>query len=533
MKNGHDPMHADHPPRPVPKPTRAKIIATLGPASERADVVRKLIEGGVSVFRLNFSHGDLASHLARLRCVRAVSASLGVPIAVMGDLCGPKIRVGEVPESEGSKGIELIRGQEVLFRAGVTRAEVHSGGSEASEHGRDARVVILPTTHPAMIDEINPGERVLLNDGAIRTLATERSLSASGARQLRCRVTQGGLVTTGKGINLPDSTLSLPAITQRDWECVEWAVEQGLDFLALSFVRDAADVRLLKQRLTERAGESDPIPVVAKIEKPQAVENLLAIVDAADAAMVARGDLGVEMDIARVPGVQRRILRACADRGRPCIVATQMLETMIESASPTRAEASDVGHAVFDGAGCVMLSGETAVGKHPALVVETMRRIVAASEEAQDAEHAADSAPSAWVASGYGTAALAHGAWQIARDIGARLIVCWSQCGGTARYLSQQSFRVPIVAYTSSAVNARRMALLKDVTPILKQPPPSGGLGDFTDIVEHDMLARGWIAKGEMVLLLAGKPLGTAKATNSIATFRIGDPTGGYRAHRS
>jgi pyruvate kinase len=247
--------------------------------------------------------------------------------------------------------------------------------------------------------------------------------------------------------------------------------------------------------------------------------------------MVARGDLGVEMDIAHVPVAQKRIVGVCADYGKPCIVATQMLETMIESPIPTRAEASDVANAVFDGADAVMLSAETAMGKHPDLVVETMRRIIAAAEARalEDAPRA--SPPEHLVRTRYPTAALAHGAWHIVRDIGARLVVCWSQSGGTARYLSQNDFPVPVVAYSSSPVATRRMALLRNVTPVYAAAPER--LGEFTDLAERDMLERGWIREGEPMVLLAGKPLGQVKATNSIAMLFVGDPDGGYRSHSS
>jgi pyruvate kinase len=491
------------------RPTLAKIVATLGPASESPEVVARLIEAGVSVFRLNFSHGDFAAHAKRLRTVRTVAQKMDRPVAVLGDLCGPKIRLGVMAEP-----VALASGQDVVFCKGGARK------------GIDAAV--LPTTYPAMIDEVEAGERVLINDGAVRMLAVERSPDAG---ELRCRITVGGVVSSGKGINLPDSEIGAPAITARDWACVSWSVEQGLDFLALSFVRRAAEVLELRRRLVELAQGESPIPVIAKIEKPQAVAELDAIVDAADGVMVARGDLGVEMDIAQVPVVQKRIVQRCQAWGKPCIVATQMLESMIESAGPTRAEASDVANAVFDGADAVMLSGETAVGKHPALVVETMRRIIAAAEKRMAELPMTDDPPQKLVESRYATAALAHGAWHIARDIGAKLIVCWSQAGGTARYLSQNDFRLPIVAYSSSVAAARRMGLLKGVTAVRAEAP--AGLGDFTTMAERDMLNRGWVEHGEPVVLMAGKPLGQAKATNSIAVLYVGDPIGGYRSHKS
>lgn len=537
---------------PQPMPTRVKIVATLGPASDAPEMVRKLIEAGVSVFRLNFSHGTLEQHAARLAIVRRVADELNRPVAVLGDLCGPKIRLGAVPptpnpsapDAEGStRGLVLARGQEVVFTRSAEPAHIQSEPGSPS----GSAVAVLPTTYPDMVDEVRPGQRVLINDGAVRLLAIER---APGV--LRCRVTVGGLLTSGKGINLPDSTLSVPAITERDWECVAWAVRHGVDFLALSFVRTAGEVRLLKQRLAnlcsvDRGSAGEPpaaevsghraliagatIPVVAKIEKPQGVANIDAILEAADAIMVARGDLGVEMDLAQVPVIQKELLAKAQAHGKPCIVATQMLETMVESTIPTRAEASDVANAVFEGADAVMLSGETAAGRHPALVVETMRRIVAAAETRVTSMPPVASPPAKWVESRYATAALAHGAWHVARDIGACLIVCWSQNGGTARYLSQQDFHAPIIAYTSSARAARRMALLKNVTPVRRDPPAT--LGAFTDMVEHDVLATGWVHRGDPILLLAGKPLGVPRATNSIATFTLGDPIGGYRSHKS
>jgi pyruvate kinase len=511
-------------------PTRSKIVATIGPGSDAPETIRKLIEAGVSVFRFNFSHGVLDAHKKRLNTLRAVASDMKATVAVLGDLCGPKIRVGAVPKSfapktplnQGGGVIDLSAGQDVLFRTDVAEAMVQT------ERSGDLKTPVFPVTYPEMITEVEPGHRVLINDGAIRMLAVEKA-----AGTLRCRVTQGGPVTSGKGINLPDSEVSAPAITPVDWQCVEWAVEQRLDFLALSFVRRPQEVHALKRRLEELCGLSNSIPVISKIEKPQAVADLDAIIEASDAIMVARGDLGVEMDIAQVPVVQKLILARCQYWGRPCIVATQMLESMITAASPTRAEASDVANAIFDGADAVMLSGETAVGKHPALVVETMRRIIAAAESSiADSPHS-DSPPLKLVETRYPTAALAHGAWHIAKDVGAKLVVCWSQAGGTARYLSQNDFRIPIVAYTSDPEAARRMALLKGVTPVLAAPPVSGLLRDFTDMAERDMLARGWVHQAEPIILLAGKPLGEAKATNSIATLFVGDPNGGFRSHRS
>jgi pyruvate kinase len=307
-------------------------------------------------------------------------------------------------------------------------------------------------------------------------------------------------------------------------------------------VRRADEVIELKERLSKlrvpsAAGLKVPkegpphltgawIPIVAKIEKPQAVANLDSIVAASDAVMVARGDLGVEMDIARVPVVQKQIVATCGAYGKPCIVATQMLETMIENTSPTRAEASDVANAIFDGADAVMLSAETATGKHPALVVETMARIVAAAEERLRELPQPENPPTQLVAAHLGTAALAHGAWAIAHDLSAKVVACWSQNGGTARYLSQNRFNIPIVAYSSSSQATRRMALLRGVTPVLSEPPPSGHLSDWNAAVDRYVRASGMATKGDAIVLLAGRPLGQAKATNTIAICRVGESSG-------
>jgi len=499
---------------PQRRPTLTKIVATIGPASESPAMLLRLILAGVSVMRFNLSHGSRAEHERRLRDVREVSAELRRPVAILADLPGPKIRVGPVP----APGMEVHTGQEIVFER--TRGEAGVVGGRPT----------FGVTWPDLIAEVEPGQRVLINDGAIRLLAVDRD-----DLRLRCLVTVGGLVTSGKGINLPQTEVSAPSLTELDWELAQWAVGLGVDYLALSFVRCAGDVEALRARLTSLrpAGEGAAVPIVAKIEKPQALENLDAIVDAADAVMVARGDLGVEMDIPYVPVAQKRIIRACGAWGKPCIVATQMLESMIESVSPTRAEATDVAGAIFDGADAVMLSGETAVGRHPDLVVETMCRIARAAEESGLLPSDEPSPPERLVASRYQTAGLAHGAWHVVRDTGAALVACWSQHGGTARYLSQNAFSAPIVAYTSDEPTSRRMALLRGVTPILAQPPASGRLGDWTDAVERDLLALGWVGAGDRVVLLAGKPLGRPKATNSIAVLVVGDAASGYRFHGS
>ncbi|MGP1271869.1 MAG: pyruvate kinase [Phycisphaerales bacterium] len=501
---------SDHPAARFP--TIARIVATIGPASESPEMVERLITQGVRVFRFNFSHGSFEEHGQRLRTVRAVAARLGMPIAVLGDLPGPKIRCGRVP----GDGFDLRVGQDVVFARDAELAEWRQEPGGA--------VAVFPTTYPQLIEEVEIGQRVLLNDGAVRMISVD---ARDG--ELRCRVTVGGLITSGKGINLPETAVSAPAIGDRDWEICQWAVAHGLDFLAMSFVRRADEVRDLRSRLegicaaspevAERNGSR--IPIVAKIEKPQAVENIEGIADAADAVMVARGDLGVEMDIAQTPVSQKRILAACRHTGTPVIVATQMLETMIEASSPTRAEASDVANAIFDGADAVMLSGETAVGRHPDLVVETMHRIIRVAEHSMHEMPRRATPPALFAAQKYRTAALAHGAWHVAQDFAAELVVCWSQQGGTARFLSQNGFRIPVLAYSSDERFTRRMALLGGVSSFHRSAPAT--ITDWIRMVDFDLLSMGWATPGTRIVLVAGEPLGTAKVTSSIITHTVRD----------
>jgi pyruvate kinase len=507
------------------RPPHAKIVATLGPASDSPEMLTKLVGAGVSVFRLNFSHGDLAAMDKRLANVRSVLNKTERAVAILGDLQGPKMRVSRVPDIDPDGGIMVHAGDDVMFRRDQDDAVIENG------------VPVFGATFDRLFHDVDPGQRVLINDGAIRMLAVDR---ADGS-WLRCRVTIGGRITSAKGVNLPESDLKMPAITEKDWACVEWAVRNRIDYLALSFVRTADEVIELRDRLetlctdagcADKPGVPQRIPVVSKIEKPQALANLNEIIDASDAIMVARGDLGVEMDVARVPVAQKFIVATCADKAKPCIVATQMLETMIDNASPTRAEASDVANAVFDGADAVMLSGETAMGRHPDLVVETMRRIIQVTEARLDEISAGRTVtPTNRLEEyPYRSSALAHGAWHIANELGAKCVVVWSQIGGMARYLSQHNFRVPIYAYTSSRVAARRMALIGGVTPVCIEPPGQGRLRDWTDEVEKRVRLDAVANEGDAVVMIAGKPLGEVQSQSTLAILRIGDQASGFRS---
>ncbi len=498
-------QHFDYPPL-------TKIIATIGPASSSVEVIGKLIEAGVGLFRLNFSHGAPEHHARAVQTIREVAAALGTNTGIIGDLQGPKIRVGTLPD----EGVQLPTGTVVH----ITREAVCDISKSP---------YLLGTTCPAIVSDAQPGERVLINDGAVRMLIVE-----SRGDTLACTVTHGGLVTSRKGINLPDSILSIQAMTDADWRYVQWAVEHDVDLLALSFVRTADDVSELKSGIAsvcERVGRSNMrMPVIAKIELPRAVENIEEILDAADGIMIARGDLGVEIDLARVPVIQKQLMERSDHHGKPCIVATQMLESMINSPIPTRAEASDVAGAIFDGTDAVMLSGETAVGQYPVVAVEHMRRIAQYTEYHLGKLPQRTSAPQKLIETRYRTAALAHGVWTVAKDIGARFVVVWSQQGGGARYLSQNNFRIPIFAVTSNERAARRMQLLRGVTPILISVPD--GIEQFTHQIDQYLIGHDLAEVGDLCVLVTGQPLGLEAVTNALAIHAVGSADTGIPAER-
>jgi len=470
----------------------------------------------VSIFRLNFSHGTLETHAQTLRRIREVAADRPRQVAVLGDLQGPKVRVGRVEAG----GVRVEPGDRVIFqRDGVVASP-------------DDQPLRLSSTYERLIDDVNVGERVLINDGAIRMLTVEKT-----AETLECTVTVGGRISSGKGINLPESNISAPALTERDVECVAWTVEHEVDVLALSFVRSARELNALRAAIREQAsaqGKGDDglrLPIIAKIELPTAVEHIESILEAADGIMVARGDLGVEMELARVPVIQKRLIEASHAAGKPCIVATQMLESMIDSPTPTRAEASDVATAIFARVDAVMLSGETAVGKFPVLAVEYMRQIAAQTEGYVAEQPATPSPPAKPREERYRTAALAHGVWTIAQDYGARVVVVWSQTGGGARLLSQNEFCIPIVAISSDERAVRQMQLLRGVFPVRFDLPED--LSAFTARVDEYLLEHDIAERGDPCILVAGSPLGVSRNTNSLAIHEVGNPDTGFARHES
>ena len=482
-----------------------KVIATAGPACDEPAMLVRLIEHGVRVFRINFAHGSLEEHAELVAAIRVAAVEAGIEVAILGDLSGPKIRLGKVVAG----GVRLRRGERIRFVPVETCALPPVPGAEA----------VFSLTLPSIIDDVLPGQRVLIDDGAVRALVVERPETRDG-RALVANVTTAGVVRSAKGVNLPDSDLRVPAVTERDWRCVDWALAHGLDFLAMSFVRRAAELRQLRQYLDDRGPGASRLPVVAKIEKPEALDELEAIIAEADAVMVARGDLGVEMDLVQVPIIQKRVVSMAHDYGKPVIVATQMLQSMIESPAPTRAEVSDVANAIFEGADAVMLSGETAVGRYPVETVHVMARIAQAMQTEV----------------GYGSSqwgrsprkhpgrdldlALAHGVATVARDLDARLIVVWSQGGDTARYLSQNRPGIPIIAATSDEATMRRMCLLFAVWPVSMASP--GDIEDFVAAADRLLIDQGWAEPGDAVVIVAGEPLDAPGVTNTLRIHYVG-----------
>ena len=509
---------------PEDRHSLTKIIATLGPASASREMIAELIRAGVSVFRVNFSHGDFESFGAMKQMVREVSDSLGRHVGVMGDLSGPKVRIGKVADG----GVQLTKGQHVRFvkAAIVTTQEMDPP--------------TFSTTCPDVLDEIEPGEQILLDDGSVRLRCVSRDGSGDDTVVVG-KAEVAGLLTSAKGMNLPDTELSLPALTEYDHRCLNFAVENDFDFVSLSFVRSAEDVRLIKNRLRDLGarpprtgtpreddvttfghyGSSKFIPVIAKIEKPQAITSLEAIVQEADVVMVARGDLGVEMDLAQVPVIQKRIIAECNSQGKPVIVATQMLQSMIDSPTATRAEVSDVANAIFDGADAIMLSGETAVGRWPVEAVKTFRRVGMRTHEHRLQNPKSWSLPSKPRASKYRTMALARGVGAVLQDLDAPVVAIWSSFGGGASYLSQLRLPLPVIAFSADCAALRRMSIMYGIWPMYKELPDQTitFLKDLDDL----LIQQEWAKNGDPIVIVLGQPFGRPGLTNDLRIHYVGD----------
>jgi pyruvate kinase len=476
---------------------RAKIVATVGPACSAPDRLQRLVEQGVDVARLNFSHGSHDDHAEVLDRIRAVSRQLGRAVAVLQDLQGPKIRTG--PLAAGRAGVRLEPGAELTI---TTEEEVAGDAS------------LVSTTYAHLAEDVRAGDRLLVDDGLIEL----RVLATDGVR-VQAQVVEGGVLGEHKGINLPGVALRAEAMSEKDRADIAFGIANGVDFVGLSFVRNADDVRLCRLEM-ERAGRV--VPVIAKIEKPEAIAQLDAIIAAADGVMVARGDLGVEIVPERVPLLQKEICRKANAAGKPVIIATQMLNSMIEHPRPTRAEASDVANAILDGADAVMLSGETASGRFPLQAVQMMDRIVreaetvgGSSSPSYDTVVPARPAPFNLVT--------ASAACEAADASGAVAICCFTLSGTTARLLSHFRPRVPIIAFSPDQSIRRRLSLYWGVLPKVMEPVKNADL--MAEAVSERLLEEGLARPGDRVVLVHGSPLGVQGQTNSIRLHEIGHPS--------
>ncbi len=471
---------------------RTKIVATVGPASRSPEMLERLAKAGVNVFRLNFSHGSHEQHLAVVRSAREIAQRLELPLALLQDLSGPKIRTGTV----AGDAVELVRGARLTIT------------TDLAVEGTPERI---STTYAELPQDVKPGDQILLDDGKLEL----RVLGASGST-VECEVVDGGTLRSHKGMNLPGVVLSTPAITAKDREDLEFGIRAGVDYVALSFVRRAADVLQARELVRSLGAQT---PVVAKIEKPQALEDLAAILEAADGVMVARGDLGVELGTEDVPIAQKRIIAAANAAGKVVITATQMLESMIENPRPTRAEASDVANAILDGTDAVMLSGETAVGRYPVEAVETMARIAVYTEEhglaairTRAIELPHDGAGTAV------TRSLTRVAASVAEELGCKLILAFTESGLTAKLVAGHRPQVPVVAVTHDERVYRQLALWWGILPTLSASTEN--TDELLAAGVEGLKAKGLTRAGDTILMLSGHSIAAA-ATNMMRVHTV------------
>jgi pyruvate kinase len=469
-------------------PPKTKIVATIGPACSALKPLRTVIAAGIDVCRLNFSHGTHDQHLEVLNRIRQIEGELGRPVAVLQDLCGPKIRTTELPGG----AIDLIEGQEVKIVAGL---------AESTDPNVIGASLESLTTHA------KPGHRILLDDGLIELKMLKID---HGTLSVDCEVVYGGLLKNRKGINLPDTRLDVPSMTPKDHRDLLWGLQNNVDYIALSFVRHEDDVLQLRQAAE---GLESPPKVIAKIEKPEAVERLEQIVKAFDGVMVARGDLSVETPLWNVPALQKEIIRQANLHDRIAITATQMLDSMQERPRPTRAEVSDVANAIYDGTDAVMLSGETASGQYPVESVRVMRRIAHAADSHADRQYGSRRHESLVNVDTF-CDSICGGAIATAKELEPCCVVTFTSTGKTALYMSKYHPTMPVVAATTDPRTYRRMALYRGVVPVLVDP--SVRSEELIRQADHEILRLGLGEVGDIVIYVGGTNLGTEGNVNSL-----------------
>ena len=471
---------------------KTKIVCTLGPATDREGVLREMMLAGMNVARFNFSHGTHPEHKVRLDAVKALREELDLPVAAMLDTKGPEVRL----RSFKNGSVELTAGQEFTL---TTDEEVE---------GDETRCAI---SYAALPQDVTVGDTILLDDGLVRLTVLETT-----SKTIRCRVENDGTMKNHKGVNVPGVSLSMPYMSQQDRDDLLFGAEQGFDYVAASFVRSAADVRELRHVL-DKAGSR--MRIIAKIENQEGVSNLPEILDAADGIMVARGDMGVEIDFAEIPLIQKNMIARCVACGKPVITATQMLDSMMENPRPTRAEITDVANAIYDGTSAIMLSGETAAGRYPVESVKTMDAIARRTES--DINHVKRMAQMAGGRNRLSVAAAtAHAACTTAQEIGADAILTVSQRGTTARLVSRFHPGTPIIACLLDQQVRRQMALYWGVEPIMM--PYASSTDELVDFAVQAAAQAGVVHEGDLVVVTAGVPVGVAGTTNMIRIQQVG-----------
>ncbi|MBN1348816.1 pyruvate kinase [candidate division KSB1 bacterium] len=469
---------------------KTKIICTIGPATATDQRITELINNGMNVARLNFSHGDHEQHARMIQKIRLISEQLDQPVGILQDLQGPKIRIGKIAEN----AVKLIPG----FVISITMKPI-SGTSER-----------ISTTYTNLVNDVQPGDTLLLDDGLLKLKALSKTDD-----EIKCQVIEGGVLSSNKGINLPGIKISEPSLTEKDKIDLKFGIAHDVDFIALSFVRNSNDISKVKALIRDAGKE---IPVIAKLEKPEAIADLDAILQTADIAMIARGDLGVEMPLEQVPSIQKRIIQQCQAFGVPVITATQMLESMRENPRPTRAEVSDVANAIYDGTDAVMLSAETATGAYPIEAVQMLSRICEVAEQnyrqCESADILHDYRETLAIAD-----ATASSACHAALELNARAIVAFTQSGFTARVISKYHPRTAIIAFTPYIETQRQMSLFYGVNPLRMQVIEN--TDQVIAQVDRILLEKKLAQKGDVIVITLGAPVYTRGTTNLMKLHQI------------